>query len=260
MYARNIAMTKIKKIYLKAKPKKLSKAKVTSMFLVTIGILLILIAVWPIVSFNIFIAPKFASLQKPVPENKLEEVKEVKRGFSGEKFFSQSGTVAGASSDSSNDYTKASIWFPKKPAIKISQEDSISYSISIPKLKIKDATVIVGSDDLNKSLIQYGGTAFPGDYGNTVIFGHSVLPYFFNPKDYKTIFSTLPNLSEDDEIFIKYENITYKYIITEMHVVGPSDVSILEQRYDNSYLSLITCVPPGTYEKRLWVKAKLDKI
>jgi len=37
----------------------------------------------------------------------------------------------------------------------------------------------------------------------------------------------------------------------------PEDVSILEQYYDGEYLSLITCVPPGTYLRRLVVRAKL---
>jgi sortase A len=120
--------------------------------------------------------------------------------------------------------------------------------------------VVIGGEDLEKGLVHYGGTAYPGEYGNTVIFGHSTLPYFFNPKDYKTIFSWLPSLNEGDEIYVNYEGVTYKYKIIEMRVVMPDDVSILEQKYDDSYLSLITCVPPGTYNHRLWVKSKLDKI
>lgn len=243
----------IKKLYLKSVPRKRNKAKKVSLILMSAGLVLIVLAIYPIVSFNIFIAPRFLSLNTPIPE-KLIESPVQKQGF-----FHKEGSVAGAS-DTQKDYTKASIWFPKKPPIKISQEQEVQYTISIPKLKINEAKVIVGSDDLNKSLIHYGGTAYPGDYGNSVIFGHSVLPYFFNPKDYKTIFSTLSNLEEDDEIFVQYDNVKYKYIVIEMRVVGPSDVSILEQKYDNSYLSLITCVPPGTYEKRLWVKARLDRI
>ncbi len=134
------------------------------------------------------------------------------------------------------------------------------YSLSIPKLGIKDAAIIIGSQDLSKSLIQWGGTAAPGEFGNTVIFGHSVLPAFFDPKNYMTIFSTLPTLKDRDEIIVYFDGITYRYQIFEMKVVDPKDLSVLEQRFDDSYISLVTCVPPGTYWKRLIVKAKLVKL
>lgn len=251
-------------IYLKSSPKKFTVfTKYFSFAFMALGFLLIVLAIWPIISFDILVAPKFVSMIKPVPDSLL--VKTQKSGFVPKGFFGAKGSIVEAQEEQSleagnDDYTKASIWFPKKPPLVVNQEEAIAYTLSIPKLKIFDANVIVGSDDLNKSLIQYGGTANPGDYGNTVIFGHSVLPYFFNPKNYKTIFSTLPSLSEGDEIFVTSEGITYRYVIEEMHVVGPDDVSILEQKYDDSYLSLITCVPPGTYEKRLWVKARLQKI
>lgn len=251
-------------IYLKTKPSnRLLPAKSISLALIASGSFLIILAIWPILSFNLFIAPKFAGLIKPVPDSVLVKSSQTLPKRTG--FFNAKGNIVEAqeeqtSNPSTNDYTKASIWFPKKPAIQINQAENQTYTLSIPKLKIKDASVIIGGEDLNKSLIHYGGTAYPGEYGNTVIFGHSVLPYFFNPKDYKTIFSTLPSLDEGDEIFVNFEGITYRYVVEEMHVVNPEDVSVLEQRYDDSYISLITCVPPGTYEKRLWVKGRLQKI
>lgn len=251
-------------VYLKSKPQAFTlSTKYFSFAFMACGFLLIVLAIWPIISFNILVAPKFMSMVKPVPDSLLIKTNQ-RAGFGRSNFFGTKGSIVEAQEDQSSnqdsDYTKASVWFPKKPAVVVNQEETVAYTLSVPKLKIKEAKVMVGTDDLNKSLIQYGGTANPGDYGNTVIFGHSVLPYFFNPKDYKTIFSTLPSLSEGDEIFISSEGITYRYVIEEMHVVGPDDVSILEQKYDDSYLSLITCVPPGTYEKRLWVKARLQKI
>lgn len=251
-------------IYLKQKQQKIKiSVKHFSLGLMALGFLLIVLALWPIISFNLIIAPKFISMVKPVPESLLL-ISPQKQGFTGVNLLAAKGSLVKAQEEDRDltraDYSKASVWFPTKPAITISQTDSKSYSLSIPKLKIKDALVIVGADDLSKSLIHYGGTSLPGEYGNSVVFGHSVLPYFYNPKDYKTIFSTLPSLSEDDEIFVNYGGITYRYKIEEMRVISPNDVSILEQRFDDSYLSLVTCVPPGTYEKRLWVKAKLTKI
>jgi LPXTG-site transpeptidase (sortase) family protein len=97
----------------------------------------------------------------------------------------------------------------------------------------------------------------PGELGNVVIFGHSTLPQLYQPNDYKSIFTFLPSLQKGDKIFIKVGDLVYQYEVFEMFVVDPTEVSVLDQQFDASYLTLITCVPPGTYWKRLVVKAKL---
>ena len=154
------------------------------------------------------------------------------------------------------DYTKLSNWFPKNPSSK-NQSKEGEYYLSIPELKIKDAKVIIGGDDLDKSLIHYTGTSLPGEYGNTVIFGHSVLPAFYNPKDYHAIFSTLPTLEKGDEILINYDGLEFKYKVEEYKEVKPDDIEMLEQRFDRRTLSLVTCVPPGTYLRRGVIRANL---
>lgn len=155
------------------------------------------------------------------------------------------------------DYSKPNDWFPSAPKLPPTSSKITHYKISISKLKIFDAVVEIAGESLEKSLIQFQGTTLPGQYGNTVIFGHSVLPQFFNPQNYKTIFSTLPTLDKGDEILVDFDGITYRYMVISMTEVSPQDISVLEQRYDDRYLSLVTCVPPGTYWKRLIVRAKL---
>ncbi len=155
------------------------------------------------------------------------------------------------------DYTNPKSWFPDAPVLPPRQSRITHYNLSIPKLKIEKATVQIGGEDLMASLIQYPGTGLPGQYGNAVIFGHSVLPQFFNPKNYKTIFSTLPQLEEDDEIFVDFDGIQYRYLVRKIIETKPEDVVVLEQSYDSQWLSLITCVPPGTYLRRLVVRAQL---
>jgi len=160
----------------------------------------------------------------------------------------------------STDYSQLSNWFVAD-AINSNQPNLSttinSYYLSIPKLKIDKAVVEIGSQDLKKSLIQYPQTALPGQVGNGVIFGHSVLPQFFNPTSYLTIFSTLYRLKIGDEILVDYDNIKYKYLVEEMYEVTPTDLSILEQRYDGRYFTLVTCSPPGTYLRRLIIKARI---
>lgn len=159
------------------------------------------------------------------------------------------------------DYKKISNWSSEYQIPTVRTED-LSYTISIPKLGIKDAEVRFGGEDLSESLIQYPGTAEPGNAGNAVVFGHSVLPMFFNPKNYLTIFSTLPKLKEKDEIFVNIEGVMYKYEVIEMFEVQPDNLEILDQKLTNSYLSLITCVPPGhpLKPRRLVVRAMITKI
>lgn len=231
-----------------------SRKKITTSFIfMGLGGAILLWAVWPIVTFALFTAPLFSSIISPVTDinPKLTGINNSLSPL----VLASSGSGIG---ETQSDFTNANAWFPTKPQKKIVTPVN-TYKLSIPKLKITDATVAISGDDLNKSLIHYGGTGLPGEYGSAIIFGHSVLPQFFNPKDYRTIFSTLPTLTIGDEIFVTYDSVDYRYVIYDMVITDPGDLSVLEQRFDDSYLTLITCVPPGTYWKRLSVKAKLTR-
>ncbi len=158
------------------------------------------------------------------------------------------------------DLTKASNWFIGGEDVNSFNQSKVSYyNISISELRIKNAVVSIGGEDLSKSLIQYPGTALPGKKGNSVIFGHSVLPIFYNPKDYISIFSTLPSLKKGDEITVDYDNISFKYKVESMFEVYPTDIQVLQQDNSDSFLTLVTCVPPGDPRKpkRLIVRARI---
>lgn len=155
---------------------------------------------------------------------------------------------------------KASTWFEdnKNP------EDFVvskveTYTLSIPKLGIKNAITTIGGEDLSKSLVHYPGTALPGRIGNAVVFGHSALPIFFSPTNYKTIFATLPTLKIGDEIIVNYDGVRYRYIIEQLFDVLPTDIQILEQDDSDSFISLVTCIPPGDPRnpRRLIVRARI---
>jgi len=158
------------------------------------------------------------------------------------------------------DYTRASNWFSGGASKKDFTSSKVThYSLDIPALGIENATVSIGGEDLSESLIQYPGTAIPGRQGNAVVFGHSILPQFFDPDDYLAIFSALPHLEVGNRIYIDYDGITYKYVVENMFEVDPTDIKILEQKTNDVYLSLVTCIPPGhpLKPKRLIVRAKL---
>lgn len=236
--------------YTKTYPKRRRRLRLPRIFpflLMGSGILLMLWVTWPILSFRLISQDLFAGTIAPVPTDGVavnpvvpNSVQAAQESVNGEKLS----------------YTNPNIWFPNKPQKKVVTPVN-TYRLSIPKLRIKDANVVIAGDDLKKSLIHYGGTALPGEYGNTVIFGHSTLPQLYDPENYTTIFSLLPTLKVGDEIFVTYDGITYKYAVVEMTVHKPDDLSTLEQRFDDRYLTLVTCVPPGTYWERLSVRAKL---
>jgi len=161
------------------------------------------------------------------------------------------------------DYIKASNWFTSAPVstfIPASESDITSYTISIPSLKIEEATVRLDSEDLSQSLIHYPQTALPGQNGSPVIFGHSTLPQFFNPQDYTSIFSTLPTIKPGTSIFVTYNGIKYTYKVSNIYQVKPNQIEVLRQNFNEKSIKLITCVPPGTKLKRLVVEAVLQKI
>lgn len=225
------------KIYLSIKKK--SFYKLIALVMVFTGISLLGVVATPFAYYQFIYGPQLskAKILKPVSAIAAE----------------QEGRVLG----SSLDYTQAENWFPTaKPSTNIISQVS-SYNIAIPDLKIKDAVVKIGSQDLNQSLIHYGGTGLPGEYGSAVIFGHSILPIFYDPTSYKAIFSTLPTLKEGAKIIVHYDGIEYNYEVIDKYITEPTDVSVLEQRYDNSYLTLVSCYPPGTYYKRIVVIARL---
>lgn len=161
------------------------------------------------------------------------------------------------------DLTKASNWFVGgKPPSDFGNSKVSFYSISIPKLKIKKAVVAIGGEDLAESLIQYPGTAVPGKSGNAVVFGHSILPQFYNPESYLSMFSLLPTLKNGDEVFIDYDGISYKFIVETKFEVQPTDLQVLEQNLSDSFLTLVTCVPPGDPRRprRLVIRARIAPV
>ena len=100
-----------------------------------------------------------------------------------------------------------------------------------------------------------GASAVPGQIGNTVITGHSAGDiYSSNP--YKFIFSGLERLESGDTIYIDYQGTRYTYAVYEKRVVAPNDVASLQYSGDEAILTLVTCTPLGTSEKRLLIFAR----
>lgn len=206
------------------------------------GVVILIGVIYPIVSYNSTFSKNY-SIISPVSET-TQKVQGV---------ISNSAT-------SKIDDTRASNWFTGGATSQDFVSSNVNYyTITIPRLKIDNAPVAIGGEDLSKSLIQYPGTALPGKRGNSVIFGHSILPIFYNPKNVISIFSLLPTLKKNDLIYIYYDGVTYTYSVETMFEVLPTDIQVLDQDSSDSFLTLVTCVPPGDPgdPKRLVVRARV---
>lgn len=228
-----------------------------SLIFLTLGIATTTTVAYPLISYQLDFAPRFQknSQLSPLPAPMTTTARYINPVVKPVK-AAENPTFASEIVNTSLDYTDAASWYAGTTQVQnTTNPPRLIYSLSIPKLGIENAVVHTDNTDLKKSLVQYGGTALPGDLGNTVIFGHSVLPQFFNPKNYLTIFSTLHTLHPGDTIEITADGATYTYKISEMYETAPDDLSPLAQTYDASYLTLITCTPPGTFLRRLIIRA-----
>lgn len=142
-----------------------------------------------------------------------------------------------------------------------------SFRLSVPRLSIVNAKVSTDVMSTNKdiympilatSLAHYKGSAYPGEDGNALIYGHSILPAFYNPNNYLSIFSKLDTLEGRDTIRVTWGDDVFTYRVEGMSVVSPDDTRVL--RYNNGKtLTLLTCVPPGLTTERLLVFARLEE-
>lgn len=227
------------------------------------GLILIATIILPIFSYKLMILAKSQKrLIAPISETAIAEAKGLINPLGGTVLAESTEQSSGWQTEFTQevDYNLINNWFPTAPLPQVKSSKITHYTLSIPKLKIKDAIVAIGSDKVKESLIHYPGTALPGEYGNTVVFGHSVLPMFFNAKNYETIFSNLPTLDKGDKIYLYFDGIEYVYQVEDYFEIKPEEVQVLEQRFNEQVLSLITCVPPGTYYRRGVIKARLISI
>lgn len=135
----------------------------------------------------------------------------------------------------------------------------------IPKINV-DVPALYGvgndydsqMDAMSKGVAHFaipGAQSRPGEVGNTVLSGHSSND-LFDGGDYKFIFAQLEKLGTGDTIYANYEGKRYTYVVTKTEVVMPTEVSKLVYPTDKPVMTLITCTPLGTAQKRLLVTAE----
>lgn len=108
-------------------------------------------------------------------------------------------------------------------------------------------------NDLERGVVHYPTTSFPGQTGNAAFFGHSS-NNIFNPGRYKFAFVLLHDLVPGDVFYLTYHSTVYAYKVFSTTIVSPNDVGVLNPvAGHNDTATLITCDPPGTSLNRLIV-------
>lgn len=235
-------------VYIKKKPKILKQKdqkrkrqeRLFFGFISATGAAAIIFAVWPYFVWQISTVPKisYSVSAFPIPKGSVLSVKDTLKDIQvvqdpdGFSYFTTNYKPKG-----------------KRPK---------NFLLSIPKLEIVDANVKVDSLNFEKNLSHFPGSAIPGEIGNSFITGHSVLPQFADPKNYKSIFSKLSDLDVGDDIIAEVDGKKLNFVVQYKKVVDPKDTSVIGQiSQSGKNLTLMTCVPPGTNLKRLIVITSL---
>jgi sortase A len=120
--------------------------------------------------------------------------------------------------------------------------------VAIPRVGVS-AIVREGDDAtiLQRAVGHIPGTAFPGGNGNAALAGH---------RD--TFFRGLRNIRKGDDIVLSTSAGDAHYIVENMRIVDPSEVSVLAPA-QGSVLTLVTCYPfnyIGSAPRRFIVRAE----
>ena len=242
-----------------AELKKSTSNKFISITFISTGLFLIFLVLYPLLNYNLNLRRwQKNSFVSPISEIAIVQAKELVNPTVSENAAYENKDELRIIEEI--DYNLISNWFPTVSSEENQPSKITHYTLSIPELKVEKGVVKIGGTKLKDSLIQYPGTAMPGEYGNTVIFGHSVLPTFYNPKDYKAMFSLIPTLNKGDKIIVEYDGMRFVYLVEDYFEAKPEEIDVLQQRFDRQILSLVTCVPPGTYLRRGIIRARLTGI
>ena len=134
--------------------------------------------------------------------------------------------------------------------------EELDTTLTINELNIR-GQILQGESSLtmDQGFWHFPISKFPGERGNVVIIGHR----FMNIPPAKDTFYNLDQTKIGEKIVIAHHEGEYTYIVIDIKEVEPNDVTVV-QNTDDYRLTVITCTPLWTSEKRLVIVAKLDKL
>ena len=117
--------------------------------------------------------------------------------------------------------------------------------------------IVEGTDEsvLYRGAWRRPNTSTPDQGGNTVITGHR---FHYIPPNNRTFYN-LNKLENDSKVFVFWNKKEYVYQVYDSFIVKPEQTEI-EGPMDGNILTLYTCHPLWTADRRLVVRAKLLEV
>lgn len=167
-----------------------------------------------------------------------------------------SSTVSAATTTTPNIQTQTAT--PKtNPTTKQNMLEIPAIGIEAPIVFSQSANKAAITNDLNKGVVFYPGSVYPGQQGQIVILGHSA-PAGWPKTKYEWVFSDLEDLKAGDLVYVDMNGSQYTYIVKKTEIIARgADVPAYESATGNGVLTLISCWPPGRDYQRIAVQAEL---
>ena len=130
-------------------------------------------------------------------------------------------------------------------------------SISVPIVFSNSTDKAALKKDLDKGVVYYPGSVYPGQAGQIVVLGHSAPPGWPKIK-YDWVFNDLDKLVPGDIILVDLNNKQYTFIVKQKKIIDKgADIPQDGFSAGGNVLTLITCWPPGKDYKRMIIQAEL---
>lgn len=130
--------------------------------------------------------------------------------------------------------------------------------ISVPIIFSQNADQNSLLKDLDKGVVYYPGSVLPGQNGQIIILGHSAPPNWPKIK-HDWVFSDLNSLIPGDQIIVYSDYKKYTFTVRQKNILKKGqDITPLNLKQNSSYLTLVSCWPPGKDLQRIIVQAEID--
>lgn len=147
-----------------------------------------------------------------------------------------------------------------RPAVAGYALELASLGVSAPIVFEPTTTISKITDALNRGVVHYVNTPHPGEWGVSVIVGHSSRPRGYYGK-HAYVFSKLEQLDEGDTFRIIKDGTPMTFRVSRKAILNPGapDSAVLAELENPTGKSvvLMTCWPTGTASKRIAVRAEL---
>jgi sortase A len=136
-------------------------------------------------------------------------------------------------------------------------DPNAALTLTVPALGVYDAPVLDSDAPwaLDSGVVHVPETSMPWDAGaqrNVYLAAHRLgLPDAAS----RLLFYNLDDLRGGEEVVLKGQGATYRYRVSETFEVGPADSWVMGQVRGRDMVTLQTCTPIPTFEKRLIVRA-----